>query len=67
LWCWRRGLTASPPDRKTVMEDNLKRFKGQYLKADKSVKTKPKGAILNSVTHCMYTNIGKLPNRRGAI
>jgi hypothetical protein len=49
------------------MEDNLKRFKGQYLKADKSVKIKPKGAILNSVTHCLYTNIGKLPNRRGAI
>jgi len=52
---------------KRKMEDNLKKLKGQYLKADKAVKIKPKGIILATVTHCMFTHIGKMPNHRGAI
>jgi hypothetical protein len=48
--------------------DNLKRFKGQYLKDDeKHKKIKPKGNELQSIGLCVYSHNGKKPNHGGAI
>ena len=48
--------------------DNLKRFKGQYLKDDgKHKKTKPKGNELQSISLCTISHNGKSPNHGGCL